>query len=131
MQHPPTDEELKQKLTPEQYEIMRKKGTETPFTSDLLNSHEEGMYKCAACGAELFSSEAKFDSGTGWPSFDEPANLEHVELIEDYSHGMMRTEVKCKNCGSHLGHVFDDGPEETTGKRYCINGACLIFQKTS
>jgi peptide-methionine (R)-S-oxide reductase len=131
MQNPPTDDELKQKLSPEQYEIMREKGTEMPFTSELLNNHEDGAYMCAACGAELFSSDAKFESGTGWPSFDEPANLENVELVQDDSHGMNRTEVKCKNCGSHLGHVFDDGPQETTGKRYCINGACLMFQKSS
>ncbi|MBI2607771.1 MAG: peptide-methionine (R)-S-oxide reductase MsrB [Candidatus Doudnabacteria bacterium] len=124
-----TDEELKEKLTPEQYHIMRKKGTEAPFSGKYVNTKDKGMYKCAACGQELFSSDAKFDSGTGWPSFTEPANLEHVELREDNDHGVRRTEVVCKNCGSHLGHVFDDGPQERGGKRYCINSACLMLEK--
>lgn len=121
------EEHFKRKLTPEQYEILRMGGTEAPFSSDLLKNHDQGMYKCAACGAKLFSSDTKFESGTGWPSFDNPANTENVELIDDNSHGMRRTEVRCKNCGSHLGHLFDDGPT-SSGKRYCINGACLLFQ---
>jgi peptide-methionine (R)-S-oxide reductase len=121
----------KNKLTPEQYHVMREQGTEPAFTGKYWNDHSKGMYKCAACGAELFSSDAKFDSGTGWPSFTEPANLEHVELRDDSSHGMKRTEVICKNCGSHLGHLFDDGPEDKGGKRYCINSVCLDLEKKS
>jgi peptide-methionine (R)-S-oxide reductase len=124
-----TEDEIKQKLTPEQYEIMRKKGTEAPFTGKYHDSHEKGMYTCAVCGQELFSSDTKFDSGTGWPSFTEPANLKNVELREDNEHGMIRTEVICKNCGSHLGHLFDDGPTDKGGKRYCINSACLVLKK--
>lgn len=116
-------------LSPELYRVAREKGTEAPFTGKYVDSHEDGMYVCAVCGRELFSSEAKFDSGTGWPSFTEPANLEHVELREDISHGMVRTEVLCKHCGAHLGHVFDDGPSESGGKRYCINSVCLDLQK--
>lgn len=104
-------------------------GTETPFTGKYWNSHEEGMYKCAVCGAELFSSEKKFDSGTGWPSFTDPANLENIILKEDHSLGMPRTEVVCKNCGAHLGHVFPDGPAKKGGKRYCINSVCLELEK--
>ncbi len=122
-----TEEDFKKKLTDEQYEILRMGGTEAPFSSDLLKVHGKGMFTCAACGAELFSSDTKFESGTGWPSFDNPVNKEHVELVEDNSHGMHRTEVRCKNCGSHLGHLFNDGPTEN-GNRYCINGACLMFK---
>lgn len=124
-----TDEELKKKLTAEQYHIMREKGTETPFSGKYHESHEKGMYVCAACGNELFSSDTKFDSGTGWPSFTDPANLKNIELREDNDGGMVRTEVICKNCGSHLGHLFDDGPKDKGGKRYCINSACLMLKK--
>ena len=120
--------DFKKKLNKEQYHIMREKGTEKPFTSELLKNKEQGMYTCAACGQVLFSSKAKFDSGTGWPSFDKPENLENVELRQDTSHGMSRTEVICKNCHSHLGHVFNDGPTNT-GERYCINGCALNFKK--
>lgn len=118
----------KSKLTPEQYHVLREKGTEAPFTGKYVDNHESGMYMCAACGTTLFSSDTKFDSGSGWPSFDRPENLENVELIKDNAHGMQRTEVICKNCGGHLGHVFDDGPKETTGKRYCINSCSLDFK---
>jgi peptide-methionine (R)-S-oxide reductase len=121
------EDELKKKLTPEQYHILRERGTEAPFTSPLLDV-KEGMFACAVCGNELFSSDAKFDSGTGWPSFDQ-AIPGSVEYKEDNEHGMRRTEVVCAKCGSHLGHVFDDGPGATTGKRFCINGACLVVKK--
>jgi peptide-methionine (R)-S-oxide reductase len=120
-----TDKEL----SPELFEVARKKGTEAPFTGKYWNSHEKGMFRCAVCGKELFSSDTKFDSGTGWPSFTEPAALEKVELRRDLSHGMIRTEVLCKNCGAHLGHVFDDGPRDKGGKRYCINSVCLELEK--
>jgi peptide-methionine (R)-S-oxide reductase len=123
------EEDLKQKLTPEEFEVLRKKGTEAPFTGKYLNTKDSGTYVCKACGNDLFASEAKFDSGTGWPSFDQPENLENVVLEEDNSHEMHRTEVKCKKCGSHLGHVFDDGPT-VTGKRYCINSVCLDLKKS-
>jgi len=116
-------------LPPELYEVARAKGTERPFTGKYWNSHEKGMYRCAVCGSELFSSDTKFDSGSGWPSFTEPAALEKVELKKDLSHGMIRTEVLCKSCGAHLGHLFDDGPEERGGKRYCINSVCLDLEK--
>ena len=124
-----SEEELKKKLAPEQYRILREKGTEAPFSSPLLDIHDKDvMFKCAVCGSQLFSAETKFDSGTGWPSFDQ-ALPGAVEFHDDSSHGMTRTEVTCAKCGSHLGHVFDDGPKETTGKRFCINGACLLAEK--
>ncbi|HYU64902.1 MAG TPA: peptide-methionine (R)-S-oxide reductase MsrB [Candidatus Paceibacterota bacterium] len=120
-----TEEEWRKEMTPDQYEVMRKGGTEAPFTGKYVNDHSKGVYKCAACGQELFSSDTKFDSGTGWPSFTDPLNRENVELVPDRSHGMVRVEVRCKRCGSHLGHVFDDGPKDKGGKRYCINSICL------
>jgi peptide-methionine (R)-S-oxide reductase len=122
------DSYWKEKLTPEQYQVCRRKGTERAFTGALYNNHEKGMYECVACGQALFSSDTKFDSGTGWPSFDNPVNTQNVELHEDRSFFMVRTEVSCKNCGAHLGHVFDDGPQETTGMRYCINSVALQFK---
>lgn len=116
-------------LSAELYHVAREKGTEAPFSGQYWNTHETGVYTCAVCGKELFSSETKFDSGTGWPSFTEPANLEHVLLRDDLSGGMKRVEVVCKNCGAHLGHVFDDGPQDKGGKRYCINSVCLRLKK--
>ena len=119
-----TDQEWREELTPEQYEVLRSKATERPFTGRYVHTKDRGMYRCGACGTELFSSDTKFDSGSGWPSFTEPANTENIELIPDNSHGMRRTEVVCKACGGHLGHVFDDGPGPTR-QRYCINSCAL------
>lgn len=121
------DREWKKKLSSEQYHVLREKGTEKPFTGELLKEKGKGMYVCAACGSELFSSDTKFESGTGWPSFYDLAHDESVELIEDNSQGMHRVEVVCKKCGGHLGHVFDDGFGTPTGKRYCINSCSLNF----
>jgi len=116
-------------LSPTLKKVAREGGTEATFTGKYVDEDAQGMYKCAICGAELFSSDTKFDSGTGWPSFAEPANTTRVELKEDLSHGLRRTEVLCKNCGAHLGHVFGDGPKEMGGKRYCINSVCLELEK--
>jgi peptide-methionine (R)-S-oxide reductase len=124
-----TDAEWREELTPEQYQVLRKQGTERPFTGRYWNVKEDGMYHCAGCGAELFSSDTKFESGSGWPSFYEPAVAENVEVHRDTSHGMIRTEVRCANCGGHLGHVFDDGPNPT-GLRFCINSCSLDLQTT-
>src|ERR687886_605746 len=120
-----TDEQWREELTRDQYEVLRKGATERAFTGRYWDAHEDGMYRCAGCGAELFSSGTKFDSGTGWPSFPAPAVAEAVELRPDHSWGMNRTEVVCRSCGGHLGHVFDDGPREAGGMRYCINSCAL------
>lgn len=125
-----SDEEVKKKLTPEQYNICFLKGTEPPFSGKYTNNKETGMYECVVCGEPLFSSTTKFNSSSGWPSFDNPINKEHIELKEDLSLGMVRTEVLCKNCGAHLGHLFEDGPTEN-GNRYCINSLSLDFKPSS
>jgi peptide-methionine (R)-S-oxide reductase len=122
-----TDEEWRSELTPEAYEVLREAGTEPPFSGKFVHNKDTGMYTCGACGADLFSSDTKFESGTGWPSFFEPAVAANVETHEDRSHGMIRTEVNCRRCGSHLGHVFPDGPNPT-GLRYCINSLSLHFE---
>ncbi len=115
-------------LSDEQKETLFRKGTEEPFTGKYLNHKQSGMYTCANCGAEIFSSDTKFNSGSGWPSFNNPANTKAVKLAEDRSDGMRRVEVSCANCGSHLGHVFNDAPDQPTGMRFCINSACLDFE---
>jgi peptide-methionine (R)-S-oxide reductase len=124
-----TEEEWKKELTPEEYHVLREKGTEAPFKGAFVDNHETGMYTCRACGNVLFSSDSKFDSKSGWPSFTDPAVAENVGTRSDDSLGMNRTEVYCKHCGSHLGHVFNDGPVEKGGMRYCINSISLDFKE--
>ena len=121
-----SETEWRKELPPERYEVLRQAGTEPPFSGELYHNEADGTYRCGACGAPLFSSQTKFPSGSGWPSFYAPQDADNVELIEDRSHGMVRTEVRCAVCGSHLGHVFDDGPKPT-GERYCINSLALDF----
>ncbi len=123
------DKSLKDRLTPEQYHVTQEKGTERAFTGAYWDTHDAGMYKCVVCGEPLFSSDTKFDSGSGWPSFTAPAAESAVKTESDYSHFMRRTEVMCQNCGSHLGHVFDDGPRDAGGLRYCINSCALSLEK--
>ena len=122
------DEEWRKRLSPEQYQVLRQGGTERAFTGVYYDNHDEGSYRCAGCGETLFDSDTKFESGSGWPSFTRPADREKVKLIEDSSHGMVRTEVRCAACDGHLGHVFPDGPGPD-GLRYCINSAALDFDK--
>jgi peptide-methionine (R)-S-oxide reductase len=123
-----SDKEWKKELSPEQYYILREKGTEPPFSGKLYHNKEDGIYHCAACGSALFKSDTKYDSGSGWPSFYEPVSKDAVIEHTDTSHGMIRTEITCGNCGGHLGHVFPDGPQPT-GQRYCVNSLSLDFKK--
>jgi peptide-methionine (R)-S-oxide reductase len=126
-----TDAQWREELSPEQYQVLRKAGTERAFTGKYVDNHADGTYTCAGCGAELFDSDTKFESGSGWPSFTEPKVAEAVEVKRDVSHGMVRTEVVCKRCGGHLGHVFEDGPGDKGGLRYCMNSCAMEFQPTA
>lgn len=123
-----TDEDWQKELTPQQYATLREKGTDVPFTGEYVDNHEDGMYYCAACGNQLFKSDTKFESGSGWPSFWDVASKGNVELHRDTDHSMVRTEVTCANCNGHLGHLFEDGPTDKTGQRYCINSSALKFK---
>jgi peptide-methionine (R)-S-oxide reductase len=124
---PKTEEEWKQKLTPAQYAVLREKATDAPFAGKLVNNHQTGEYLCAACGVKLFDSTTKFESGSGWPSFNDPVNSQAVELVDDSSNGMQRAEVICSSCGGHLGHLFNDAYDQPTGNRFCINSTSLEF----
>jgi peptide-methionine (R)-S-oxide reductase len=124
-----SDQEWKQQLTPEQFQVTRQKGTERAFTGAYWDNKKDGVYRCIGCGEPLFSSDTKFDSGTGWPSFTEPMPGSNIEMEEDHSHGMRRIEVHCRSCGAHLGHVFPDGPPEKGGQRFCINSCSLNFEE--
>lgn len=123
-----TNEQWREELNEIEFQVLRLAGTERPFTGELLDEHRDGIFTCRGCGEELFESNTKFDSKSGWPSFYEPKNTEKVELVEDRSHGMLRTEVRCASCGGHLGHVFDDAPQTPTGERFCINSVSLNFK---
>ena len=127
---PRTEREWQEKLTPEQYHVLRQAGTERAFTGKYVDTDEDGVYRCAACGNVLFDSTAKYHSGCGWPSFTDVISPDAVELLEDRSHGMIRTEVRCARCHSHLGHVFDDGPRDRGGQRYCMNSVALDLQQS-
>ena len=124
-----TDAQWRERLNPAEYEVLRQAGTEMPFTGELLSENREDIYSCRACGAQLFKSTTKFESGCGWPSFYDPSDSEAVTLSTDTSHGMVRTEVRCATCHSHLGHVFDDAPQTPTGQRYCMNSVSLTFEE--